>query len=278
MSTFSGSIKRLLRQPSFLVAFVVLLFAAVGLNAATTFLKLHFKKLPVPIARPLDTVPMALGSWLCVTKDQLADDVQQELGTEHYIMRFYLDTNVVQKDDISAFETKDKKQREEFLGEIRKRYKGRLDRAIISVGVTYYTGRADTVAHIPERCYTADGYEPTATVTESWDLKTPQTPDGKVDVRYISFEDQAGTQRVSRNVAYFFHANGSYTSDPKVVRLKLQDLTAKYGYYSKIEVMIQGNYRDNDRDGARVAMQDFLTAALPEIEKCLPNWSALKQK
>ena len=264
---------QLFRQPSFIVAFVVLLLAAVGLNAATQFMKLHFKKLPVPLARSLEAVPMTLGSWVCVSKDQLADDVQQELGTDQFIMRYYLDTNVVQREDVAAFEGKGKKEREVLLGELRKKYKGRLDRAIISVSVTYYTGKADTVAHIPERCYTADGYEPTRWTTERWDLKDAQSPDGNLDVRYISFEDQAGTSRVSRNVAYFFHVNGKYTSDPKVVRLKLQDLLAKFGYYAKIEVMIQ----EKDAEASALAMQDFLTSALPEVEKCFPNWAALGQ-
>ena len=33
---------------------------------------------------------------------------------------------------------------------------------------------------------------------------------------------------MERNVSYFFHANGEYTSDPKRVRLKLQDLFNRY--------------------------------------------------
>ena len=53
MKQLSTALKRLSRQPSFIVAFLVLLVAAVTLNAATQFLKLHFKKLPVPLARRL---------------------------------------------------------------------------------------------------------------------------------------------------------------------------------------------------------------------------------
>ena len=32
--------------------------------------------------------------------------------------------------------------------------------AVINVGLTYYTGMVDTVSHIPDRCYIADGFEP----------------------------------------------------------------------------------------------------------------------
>jgi len=274
MSEVFNATKKLARQPSFLVAFVVLLLAAVGLNGATQFMQLHFKKLPVAMARSFDNIPMTVGSWVCVSKDQLADDIQQELGTDQYVMRFYINTSIVQKDDVAKFDGKDNHERMTLLSGLRDKYKGRLDRAIISFAVTYYTGKADTVAHIPERCYTADGYEPTDSITENWDFGTRQNPDKKLDVRYISFEDQAGTARVKRNVAYFFHANGSYMSDPKQVRFALQNLWEKYGYYAKVEVMIQ----DGDREKSGEAMKEFLTAALPEVEKCLPDWSGLPRK
>ena len=274
MSLFVAATKRLSRQPGFLVAFVVLLLAAVGLNGATQFLQLHFKKLSVPLARSLDLIPTKLGTWVCVSKDQLTDDVQQELATDQYIMRFYVDSSAVDREDIEQFDGKNYHEQLELLGKLRQKYRGKLDRAIISLAVTYYTGKADTVAHIPERCYTADGYEPTDIKTERWDLKDKQSADGKLDVRYISFEDQAGIARVMRNVGYFFHANGSYTSDPIVVRGRLQSLFQKYGYYAKIELMVQ----DPDREASGLAMQNFLQSALPEIEKCLPNWAAVTQK
>ena len=155
-----AAIKRMMKQPSFVVAFVVLLLAAVSLNATTQFLQLHFKKLPVPLAQSLETIPTTVGSWVNVMKDQLSDDVQQELGTEKYIMRCYVDTSVVSKDDLLAFEGKDNVGRMVELGKLRDKYHRTIDSAIISFAVTYYTGKADTVAHIPERCYTADGYEP----------------------------------------------------------------------------------------------------------------------
>ncbi len=268
----------LFRQPSFLVAFAVLLLAAVGLNAATQFMQLHFKKLSVPLAHSLDTIPMTFptkfGSWVCVSKDQLTDDIQQELATDQYVMRYYLNTAVVEKSDVASFEGKDNHERMTILAKLRDKYRGRLDRAIINFAVTYYTGKADTVAHIPERCYTADGYEPTESITERWDLKDKQSPDGNLDVRYISFDDQAATAKIRRNVGYFFHVNGGYTSDPKRVRIALQNLWEKYGYYAKIELMIQ----DVDREKSAEAMQEFLTAALPDIEKCFPNWAALPNR
>ena len=33
---------------------------------------------------------MQLGDWLCVSKDELNDEMIQNLGTEHYIFRDYV--------------------------------------------------------------------------------------------------------------------------------------------------------------------------------------------
>ena len=40
--------------------------------------------------------------------------------------------------------------------------------ALVNFAVTYYTGLVDTVAHIPDRCYVADGFEPTSYTKENW--------------------------------------------------------------------------------------------------------------
>jgi hypothetical protein len=34
----------------------------------------------------------------------------------------------------------------------------------------------------------------------------------------------------------------------------------------------------NDREESQRVMNDFLTSALPEIEKCLPDWEAIKAR
>jgi hypothetical protein len=148
---------------------------------------------------------------------------------------------------------------------------------VIHLGLTYYTGLVDTVAHIPDRCYIADGYEPTSYTIPTWQVGNDAS--GKplsLQVRFISFQDTTGNNRVSKCVAYLFHANGEYESDPLGVRAKLEDLTQKYGYYSKIELMTlvaKTQATENDVAASTQAMSDFLTAARPEIEACLPDWN-----
>jgi hypothetical protein len=154
---------------------------------------------------------------------------------------------------------------------------------VIHLGLTYYTGLVDTVAHIPDRCYIADGYEPSSYTVPTWNLG----PDSAgnyfpLAVRLISFDDATGNNRVSKCVAYVFHANGQYESDPLGVRQRLEDLTERYGYYAKIELMVmvpsvsdaEGN---KNVANASSAMADFLSAARPEIEACFPDWSQLKK-
>jgi hypothetical protein len=130
--------------------------------------------------------------------------------------------------------------------------------------VTYYTGLADTVAHIPDRCYVADGFEPSEYEEPTWTLA-----DGRqLGVRFINFQDAGDTSRPDRNVAYFFHVNGVYVSNPEAVRLRMQNLFQRYGYYLKVELMTM----DPDHDRSSRTMIGFLNQTLPEVETTYPDW------
>src|SRR4029453_14047019 len=91
--------------------------------------------------------------------------------------------------------------------------------------------------------------------------------------------------RVGRNVAYFFHCNGEYEPSSIGVRGKLQNLFERHGYFAKVELMTdapgrqRARPRANEEEGPQKsieAMTDLLTVALPEIERCLPDWAAVK--
>ena len=120
------------------------------------------------------------------------------------------------------------------------------------------------MAHIPDRCYIADGYEPTDYKVESWKLWN----DRAVEVRYINFEDTTGlfASKQPKNVAYFFQVNGVLESDPLAVRRRLQNLLNRQGYYAKVELMSLVR----DREESASTMRDFLSVAMPEIQKRLP--------
>src|SRR5205085_6651289 len=95
--------------------------------------------------------------------------------------------------------------------------------------------------------------------------------------------------RTNRHVAYFFHCNGGYEPNPVAVRVKLQNLFERHGYYAKVELMADDPARAStatpseiearraaSAEKAKAAMADLLTQAMPAVERCLPDWKAVK--
>src|SRR5947209_7321540 len=130
--TFRSALKGLAKQPVFLIAAAVLLLAAVSLNAATQFLKLHFKKLPVPLAHTLEDIPLRMDRWICVAREEISDDVEQELGTKLYVMRYYLNKDAVSRDELERFQGQTPKECTKLLAELKNQHHGKLDASIIS--------------------------------------------------------------------------------------------------------------------------------------------------
>ncbi|HET6247169.1 MAG TPA: hypothetical protein VFE47_05660 [Tepidisphaeraceae bacterium] len=288
MSSPTPSIKRTFTQPAFIVVVLVLAICGATLNATVKYFQLTFHKRAVPIRVSLKTgVPQTLGHWVCVSPDTAINpEIQQVLGTSEYIFRDYVDSRKVGADEIELLKKAPTQNRDIILAEIQ----STRPSAVIRCSVTYYTGSADTVAHVPERCMVADGFA----VKEYETVEKPAVgnyPDGTprdLDFRFLGFEDQTAVgqkvQRVARNVGYVFHCDGEYESSPYRVRQHLENLFERYGYYAKVEMMTaatvapgfhHGSSETNDKADSKAAMVDFLSDALPEIEKCLPDWKAL---
>jgi hypothetical protein len=269
-------VRGLLRQPRFLVAAGLLLVCAVGFNVAATSLQLHFRKSPVPLpVKALDDKAEGLpsivgGRWVQISEDRpLNGDVEKALGTKQYLNRIYVDRLAAHKTE-SDLKGLDERRAGELVNELQTRQ----PEAVIHVHMAYYTGLVDTVAHIPDRCMVADGFRPSG-----YDVKPGPTvyADGKardLRFRFITFEDTTAQARVTRNVGYLFKVNGLYTDDPFQVRKNLQDLTATFGYYAKVELMTQQPSKGDDGVGTKSAraMTDFLAALMPQVDRCLPDW------
>ena len=284
-----AALPRVLRQPAFLAAAAMLGVAAVGLNAATEAMRLHFRKLPVPLAVPrLDDpkqgIPARAGHWVQVSKDEPLDPATQEaLGTKDFVFRDYVDARIVPEADLAWFGDKSSDERARRVAEIQ----ARAPEAVVRLAVTYYTGLVDTVPHVPDRCYVADGFEP-ATDPETRSATLGTTAGGAprdVKYRYLYFQDTTGSGRVDRQVAYLFHVNGRYESSAPGVRRELQNLLQRYGYFAKIEVMTTARAsRPGEATGASgaaaakstAAFEDLLAAVLPEVERCLPDWEKVR--
>jgi hypothetical protein len=89
-----------------------------------------------------------------------------------------------------------------------------------------------------------------------------------------------GAGRVDRDVAYLFHVNGQYESSNVGVRNQLANLLQRKSYFAKVELMTSGRpvavaQRGAAQKNSRAAFDDLLTAVLPEVERCLPDWKTI---
>ncbi|MFN4243289.1 MAG: hypothetical protein ACK4PI_08635 [Tepidisphaerales bacterium] len=293
-STWAGAVRGLLGNRAYVVTATILLLAAVGLHGATQRLQLHFRKQAVPLRADVRSLPERMGPWVQVSIDQpLSPDIEEVLGTSEYIFRNYVDSRRVSESEIAAFRDLNINERAVLLSRIAMRD----PQAVMYLSFTYYTGMVDTVAHIPDRCFIADGFQPTRFDAPRWHIPGfvidrdgyHVGPDGYrltepgerggddagLPVRFINFEDQDLRTRTasSRSVTYFFSVNGRYEANPIGVRKTLQNLFERYGYYAKVELMTL--HRDPEVSAAM--KRDFLEHALPELEKILPDWAAVRE-
>jgi len=274
-NSLAGAIRRAFNNSAFIVVASILLVSAVSLNAATRYLKLYFQKLPVEMRQPISAIPERLGPWVQISKDKpLPADIEHELGTKIYVKRTYVDTRIVGDDALKAVQNKSFEEREGIAEGIRRQNPS----AVLFLHTAYYTGLVDTVAHVPERCYVAGGFQPNNKTPREWasvSRHIDQTGTSKFASPFITFEDQKGMSETQRlNVAYMFHANGDFLPDADNVRFALQNLRNRYAYYAKIEMMTIGD----ERASSGKAMDEFLGYLLPEFEKLLPDWNEVMSR
>jgi exosortase len=248
----------------YVAVLAILLAAATGLAATSHVLHLHFVKIPVPLTHPLTQLPADLGPWRqCGGNRAISADLAQTLGANEYLFRDYVDQRVAGEQAIDAAR-QEPAQAAALKQEIDAAHPG----AVVRLAVTYYTGRVDAVIHQSERCNLAGGI---ATSVES----QPQTwhVDGhplNMRVVHLIHDNQGNAASPEANglhyVAYCYCVNGRLETEAWRVRGMLMNLFEQYAWYAKIEVTT--NLAD-PAESQRV-LSDFLTNALPQIEKCLP--------
>ena len=248
----------------------ILLLGGVGLNAATAYLQLNFKKQPVALRHPVLSLPGELGPWVQVSIDApMPPEIEHELGTKEYVQREYVDTRQADPDVLEQWRGSPQKT-EELRKALRNSVLSKNPRGMVTLHVAYYTGGVDTVPHIPDRCMVAGGYDPVGSTQAILDLG-----DRAVTTSYVQFQQRAGhATPTTINVAYFFQVNGDYEHDAITgVRKRLQNLFERHGYFAKIECMSIA--LDPAAEPSQAAIADFLSSALPQIEKLLPDWEAV---
>ncbi|MGC4031306.1 MAG: exosortase/archaeosortase family protein [Tepidisphaeraceae bacterium] len=258
------------RRWAFIIVAAILVAAALGLNIFVQSMKVSFRKEAVDPAEPLKLIHADLGPWAQVTVDRAMNpDFEHELGTGLYLFRDYVDTRKLSEADRKKLLAASMEDREK----LRVTMPALVDpKNAIRFALTYYTGSVDTVPHVPDRCYAADGFKPSAYQVVTWPvLPREKESDRNVGVRLINFEDQIDSRRSRpRQVAYFFQVNGFYENDPIFgVRKRLQNLFERRAYFAKIELVTD----QADNAAAEIVMADFLKNAMPDVERVLPQWT-----
>lgn len=227
-------------------------------------------KLPIPVQRPLVSLPETLGTWQLLREDPpLSEELIEALGTRQYVSRYYFDT---------AGTTAGGKPTND---------------SVVKLHVAYYTGMPDTVPHVPERCFVAGGLiyrGKQATEIELQGSRYREDTTGEI----VAFSRLAGADvllpkrrfeatqftfaapdagEAEANVVYFFVANGRLLATPDQVRLLGFNPRDRYSYYCKIEI---GLFGIADKEQAVNRAASFLSAAMPEIMACLPDWRAVE--
>ncbi len=247
------------------------LASAVGLQSVVAATEVALIKQSVDMRHGFYALPQDVGPWKLVGQDEPLDPyIEDELGTQDYITRYYRDTRLPEDDKA----------------------------AVARVHLAYYTGMIDTVPHVPDRCWVAGGITPGAVRSFELRLDLPNgTPDEEnggviVPVQIADPVDGRTTARLPGDTvplrsftginpqtgdevraSYFFVANGGYYASSNDVRLLGFDPRDKFSYYCKVEVSFPSE-DDEERSDAQTAA--LLSDLLPEIMACLPDWADVR--
>jgi len=257
----------------FITAVVILSTSAVALQVGVSALNVYLKKEAVFPRKDFSILPSVLDDWKRIGEDARFDSAGVEaLGTELYLTR--------------AYGNKDKTL------------------PVIQLHIAYYTGQIDAVPHIPDRCMVAGGYVPLTAepITVSMNIDDSDWVDdqqkdqngvsypmierwnpiqetneiihfplGDFELRCTEFiHPKLGEDHVF--AGYLFVANGKTTAYPERIRMLAFDKSSKYAYYCKIQFMTLGGPQFTMEE-FNVLTSSFLTSALPDIMRCLPDWA-----
>lgn len=265
-------------RPAVIAAGLLMAAGAIGMSAAIATYDLHLRKLPIypEGGRVTGTVPTETASWERVGIDRIeSPEVVEVLGTDNYVSRLYQNKGVPEGEDP----------------------------VYVDFHMAYYTGKIDTVPHIPERCFVGGGLmigdmhgeipvpldqsgwvvDEAATEIAGREIYTVRLPNRYSDrpgtrvrlaegaeetrLRVSEFTNQTGRGRMF--VGYFFITNGGIAASAEEVRARSFDLQQDYAYYLKIQFTSMSV--DSAEELAEVA-GDMLDELYGEIMRTVPDW------
>jgi hypothetical protein len=136
--------------------------------------------------------------------------------------------------------------------------------------ITYYTGSADVVPHVPDRCYLGAGYQQTG--QRIIDVSCGGIQWGgrnTFPVKVLEFERrlrQTEFRLETAVVAYYFVANWQYMPERAMVRLTLADPRSAKAFFSKVEVKLP-NLGSGQKPQVESSLRGFLQAIAPIYER-----------
>jgi exosortase len=239
----------------------VLVTLAIVFNSVTARLQLYFHKDPVALREPLATIPALLGAWRQISGNDtpLDADTAAVLGADSYVMRDYVDTRRIDPALLDSLDGASDIDRARRLAQIELSD----PRAVVHLGIYYYTGRIDSVTHIPENCYVAAGFLPSGPPeNQAWLINALPLA---VRVNQFSYPDPL--RPLQCTVVYFYQVDGQYVSESWQVRASMLNVFSRHAYYAKMELMSTVK----DPVEAQAVLRDFLSAGIASFEHCLPG-------
>jgi hypothetical protein len=159
---------------------------------------------------------------------------------------------------------------------------------VVALNVNYYP-KGTATPHVPDICWVGNGLE--KVYDEAITVRDVPHKDGTrsaIPMRLLSFrpprqpnsllpdlpgQDRADQERLF-TVAYTLQVNGRYVGNRAQVAKLFWRTDSRYCYHTKIEITYSPNV-PCARNNARPVIEEFLRAALPQIEECLPDWQKL---
>jgi len=233
-----GILRTVLKDRAFVISALILLVSAAGITSVAKAMKLHFRKLPVPLRKDLqefDTIKLLPDYKLVGGKQRLPKEIEEQLGTDQYVQCLLEDTGITGEKGGGKY---------------------------ISFFVTYYTGGLDQVPHVPEECYAGGGLQQVGDRYTTVEVPGIGLENNRLRVRELFFQDPRTLVRAEKPVIYFFMVNGKFMVTRTDVRRSLGRLRLKYAYFSKVELSFPGAVPP-DRDQALKLAGRFLAKALP---------------
>ena len=231
----------------------------VSLEWAQAQMGMVLQKTPTPLQAPLPSLPRTLGVFKVPpgsADERLSAETLAVLGTHDYLIRKYEDTAMPPDSPAS----------------------------LVQINLNFYPTDFAT-PHVPNVCWVGAGLQ--RVKDNLITIKNVPHADGKVTdlpMRFLAFakpngagsgmplmfSHQSGGEYI--NTAYTFQVDGKYAPNTQQVSAMFWHARSKYGYDCKIEVDVLG---PSTRAEARKTISAFIRAALPAIERILPNWKKL---